>query len=82
MNRDQILSELTPIFRDVFEDDALTPHLDMSAKDVPGWDSFANINIIVAVEQHFNVKFTTGEIEAFTRVGDMVALIINKINGQ
>jgi acyl carrier protein len=50
----------------------------MSAKDVPEWDSFNHINIIVAAEQRFGVKFRTAEIEALRTVGEFADLIARK----
>jgi acyl carrier protein len=51
-----IYAHLTEIFCEVFGVDemALTPGL--SAKDVDGWDSFKQIEIIVSVEERFGIK--------------------------
>ena len=71
----EITAQLTGVFRQVFDDDTLELHEAMTAKDVPDWDSLNHINLIVAVERSFRVKFTTREISALAKVGDLVALI-------
>jgi acyl carrier protein len=78
MTEPEIYEILTTIFRDVFlrDDLDLTPTL--SAKDVPDWDSFKQIEIIIAVEGHFGIKFRTREMDSLNNVGDLVQLIASK----
>jgi acyl carrier protein len=73
-----ILSGLTEIFRDVLDDDSVKLRMDTTADDIEGWDSFNHINILVAAEGHFSVKFRTAEIEELRNVGDFVHLIAQK----
>ena len=70
-----IYAALDEIFRDVFlrDDLVLTPGL--CAADVAGWDSFKQIEIIIAAEQRFGIKFTTRELDRLGNVGDLVAVI-------
>jgi acyl carrier protein len=77
----EIYARLTEIFRDIFmrEDMVLTPEL--SAKDVKGWDSFKQIEIIIGVEETFGVKFRMKEIERLRDVGDLASLIAMKSSG-
>ncbi len=74
----KIYEALTEIFNDVFmkDDMKLTPSL--SAKDVAGWDSFKQIEIMVAAEEHFGIKLNTKEIDSLKCVGDLVAVIAKK----
>jgi acyl carrier protein len=73
-----IYAALTEIFNDVFmrDDMALTPAL--SAKDVQGWDSFKQIEIIISVEERFGIKLNTREIDGLKNVGDLAAVIASK----
>jgi acyl carrier protein len=80
MSHAQILSDLTQIFREVFDDDALVITEETTAKDVPGWDSFMHINLIVACEKFFRVKFKTAEIESLQNVGSLIAVIEAKLS--
>jgi acyl carrier protein len=78
MTEPEIYEALTAIFHDVFlrDDLALTPEL--SAKDVPDWDSFKQIEIIIAAEERFGIKFRTREMDSLNNVGDLVQLIASK----
>lgn len=78
MVQPEIYDTLTQILREIFDDPALRAAPEMSAKDVPEWDSFNHINIIVASEQRFGVKFRTAEIDGLRNVGDFAELIAAK----
>jgi acyl carrier protein len=68
---------LTEIFRDVFMREVeLRPEL--SARDVPGWDSFKQIEIIVALEERYGIKFHTRELDALGNVGDLARVLATK----
>jgi acyl carrier protein len=75
----EIYEQLTEIFRDLFDDDTLVLRPDITAADVPGWDSFNHVNLIVAVEARFNIKFKTAEIEGLRNVGHLVEVIESKL---
>ena len=79
MPPEQILSELTDLFRDVFERPDLTLTRQTTAQDVEGWDSVNHINVIVAAEMHFGVKFKTAELDEMKNVGELVDLIGQKM---
>ena len=78
MTEPEIYAALDEIFRDVFlrDDIALTPEL--SARDVAGWDSFKQIDIILAIEARYHVKFNTRELDSLHNVGDLVRVIAAK----
>jgi acyl carrier protein len=77
--RDQaIYQRLSEIFNDVFMRDDMTLTPELSARDVPGWDSFKQIEIIVSVEEQFAIKLTTPEIDSLRCVGDLVGVIGRK----
>lgn len=75
MNAADILAKLTPIFRDVFDDERIVVTPAMSAADIPEWDSLNHIRIVVAAEKAFGVKFTAAEIGDLANVGEFAALI-------
>jgi acyl carrier protein len=78
MEKNEIVSRLTPIFRDVFNDDALVVSDGMTAADVPAWDSLSNINMIIAVEKAFGVKFSIKDVRNLKNVGELLELIKRK----
>jgi acyl carrier protein len=78
MDRASVSQRLTPIFQDIFDDPSLRISDSMTADDVEGWDSLSHIDLIVAVEKAFAVKFTTPEVRGLRNVGDFVTLIAGK----
>ena len=79
MSGPEIKERLTDIFSDLFDDDSIELNDAMTAKDVEEWDSLNHINLIVAVEGAFKVKFTTKEVNNLANVGEFVALIAGKL---
>ena len=82
MQLDDIYAQLTIVFHDLFDDDTLVLTPELTAADVPEWDSFNHINLIVAVEQRFKIKFQTAELEALHTVGHLADLIQTKLAAQ
>ncbi|HXX18183.1 MAG TPA: acyl carrier protein [Candidatus Acidoferrum sp.] len=80
MDDSQVLTQLTEIIRDVLNNDTLTLTQETVAADVPEWDSFNHINIVVATEVKFGIKFKTAELEQVRNVGEFVALIERKLD--
>jgi acyl carrier protein len=76
-----LLASLESIFRDVFDNPQLQITSETTAKDVPGWDSLTNINLVFAMEREFRIKFALGEIQELNNVGEMVHLIQKKVDG-
>jgi acyl carrier protein len=82
MQQQDIYAQLTLIFRNLFDDDTLTLTPSLTAADVPDWDSFNHINLIVAVESKFGIKFHTAELESMHTVGHLADLIQTKLAAQ
>lgn len=81
MERTEIFEKLNEIFEDVLDLDE-TPNLidETSANDIEEWDSLSHIQLIVAIEKGFKVKFTSAEIMKWKNVGEMVDTIIARVN--
>ncbi len=79
ISREEVKNSLTEIFRNVFDNDAITLHDEMTAKDVKRWDSLNHINLIVATEQKFKVKFITAEVIRLKNVGGFIDMILQKL---
>lgn len=75
----QIYTQLTTIFHDLFDDDSIVLTPETTAADIEEWDSFNHINLIVAVEAKFGIKFKTAELEGLHNVGHLVQLIQQKL---
>ena len=76
-----IKEKLTTIFNDVLDlEDEITLTNEMNAEDIEEWDSLAHIQLIVAIEKEFNLKFNSSEIDNFYNVGDLLKSINSKVN--
>lgn len=67
--------KLNEIFQDIFDDDSIRLKPEMTAQDIEGWDSLANINIIFSIEKEFGIKFEMGKISELRSIGEMVEYI-------
>jgi acyl carrier protein len=78
MQTDAVEARLTTLFREVFDDPTLVLHPETTANDIEGWDSGRMIELIVAAEAAFGIRFTTREVDGMARVADFVAIIAAK----
>jgi acyl carrier protein len=78
MNTGAIYETLTGLFQDVFGDDTLVLRPDLTADEVYGWDSLSHIQMLLAVEQAFNVRFSAAQVSSLSRLGDLADLIQSK----
>lgn len=79
MSETAIYATLTEVFRDVFDDEELTPTATMTADDVEEWDSLSHIRLMLSVEKAFGVRFSTVELGGLKSIGDLVALVQSKL---
>lgn len=79
---DKLRNEVQEVFCEVFGDDTIVLTDELTAEDVPGWDSMGNLNLMIALEQRFGIKFATAEIsrlkEDGQNAGALLALIARK----
>jgi acyl carrier protein len=76
-----IYPDLASIFADVFMRDDLDLRPELTARQVPGWDSFKQIEIILACEERWSIKFSTRELDSLLSVGDLMRVIERKTSG-
>ena len=79
MTRQEILDQLTEIFQDVLDVDDLVVTDALKADDVDEWDSLSHIQLIVAIEKQWSIKFASREIMKWQNVGEMVDTIMERI---
>lgn len=82
MTKAEIYAGLTEIFQDIFDDDSLTINSEMTAEDIEEWDSVNHINLVIAVEMRFKIKFQAAEIEQLKNVGEFADLVGRKLGIQ
>lgn len=78
MTREEVYESLNEVFQDVFDDEDIIVNDSTTASDIEDWDSLEHINLVVAVEKKFKIKFNMGEVNNFKNVGEMVDLILQR----
>ncbi|MBB3463086.1 acyl carrier protein [Rhizobium sp. BK377] len=76
---DENVARLTAVFRDLFNDDTIVLSEHTTAADIPGWDSFNHINLVMMVENEFGIRLKTSEITHLKNVGGLMNLIATKV---
>ena len=51
-----------------------------TADDVEEWDSLSHVQLIVAIEKAFGIKFTSNEILGWNNVGELIDAIEKRLN--
>lgn len=78
MTRAEVFEKLNEVFQDVFDDEDITVGEGTTSADIEDWDSLEHINLIVAVEQCFGIKFNMGEVSNMKNVGAMADIIMER----
>lgn len=78
MEKEKVLEAITGIFREVLDENSITLITDTTANDVEGWDSLSHIQLVVAIEKHFKIRFTSKEIQSWNNIDNMLDTILQK----
>lgn len=79
MTREEVFAKLNGIFRKNFDDDSIELTDKTSSADIEDWDSLEQINLVVAIQDTFHVKFNIEEVNAMKNAGEMVDFILAKM---
>jgi acyl carrier protein len=79
MDSEQIIQQVNSIFIDILDNDDIKLSRDTTANDIEEWDSLNHIQLVVAIEKHFKIRFTTAEIYKWKNIGDMCDMIASKL---
>jgi acyl carrier protein len=79
---DKIRDELQQVFREVFGDDQLILTDTMTAQDVPEWDSLGHLNLVIALEKRFGIRFASAEISRLKEDGQNVGSLMTVIRSK
>jgi len=78
MERTELVSKLTAIFRTIFSNDSLILTNELTANDVANWDSLTHMLLVTEIENSFSIKFKLKDLNKMRNVGDMIDIIISK----
>ncbi len=79
MKEEEIYHELDSVFQDVFDDESIHVTAETTAKDIEDWDSLEHINLVLAIENRFHMKFRMNEVTSMKNVGEMVEIIKERV---
>ena len=72
---ERIYETLNEIFRDIFDDEDIVVTPETNSDTIEDWDSLEHINLVVAIEKAFGLKFSMDEVTGMKDVGEMVEII-------
>ena len=72
----RVVAAITPVFRRVFDDPELVLTSDLTAQDVPLWDSLNHIMLVVELEELTGLSFSIDQLAGLANVGDFVELMV------
>ena len=79
---EQVLAEVNRVMCGVFNNDSIQLKYETTAHDVKEWDSLNHIELVLAVEKHFNIRFNFVELQKFKNVGEMCDNIVSKLGAK
>ena len=69
---------LEPLLAAVLDVDPASIHDGSGRQETDAWDSIAHLNVIAAVEETYDVLFSTAEMREITTVGAIRAFLTSK----
>jgi len=78
MKKEEIYEALDEVFQEVFDDESIHVEATTTADDIEDWDSLEHINLVVAIENRFGIKFNMNEVTTMKNVGEMVDIIVER----
>ena len=78
MERIEVLQKINEVFIDNLDNDDIVLTESSTADDIEEWDSLTHVQLVVAVEKKFKIRFNAKEIQSWKNVGEMIDSIIAK----
>jgi acyl carrier protein len=72
--------QLNAVFCKVFDDNDIKITPEMTSNDIDEWDSLSHVNLVVAIEKHFKIRFKSSEIMRWKNIGQMYDSIKEKLS--
>ena len=73
-----ILQKLSIIFKQDFQNNELEITYETTTHDITEWDSFSNIELILNIENAFDIKFDLRELSSIKNVGELSEYILSR----
>ncbi len=79
LTNEQVLAEVNRIMCDTFNNPSIQLKYETTAQNVAEWDSLNHIELVVAVEKHFKIRFNFTDLQKFKNVGEMCDNVVLKL---
>ena len=79
MEKQEILQKINEVFIDNLDNDNIVLTESTTADDIEEWDSLTHVQLVVAVEKKFKIRFNAKEIQSWKNVGEMIDSIQSKL---
>ena len=80
MDQSEVLQQVNGIFTDIIDEENIKLSSETTANDIEGWDSLTHIQLVVAIEKHFKIRFNSKEIQGWKNIGELMDSISSKIS--
>lgn len=77
-DREEVLGRISQIAGEVLAQPDLVLRPEMSARDVPGWDSLSHVQIVIGVERAFGIRLSAMEVAQLENAGDLADTVLAK----
>ncbi len=79
MEKNEVLKRVNEVFIDILDNENIVLNNLTTANDIEEWDSLAHIQLVVAIEKNFKIRFTSKEIQSWDNIGEMADCIHGKL---
>jgi len=80
MTREEIIKKLTPIVKEMLQDETLEVKDEMSSANVATWTSMSFMMMLKEIENQFGIEFKMMEILRLQSLGAIISAIEAKVN--
>ncbi len=78
MTRAEVINKLQSVFERVFTSPVIISE-QLSASDVPEWNSISHIVLVYNIEEEFKLRFKLGEVARLKNVGELIDLLLDRV---
>ena len=82
LEENEVLEVLNKIFKEKLCDKSIELNLDTTADDILEWNSLKHLVIVLAIENHFKIKFNPIQLSNMRNIGEMIDIITSLIQSK
>jgi acyl carrier protein len=75
-----VFDSIRGIASDLFAIPARLINADSSPESIEAWDSTQHLNLVLAIEEKFNIQFSPEEMEQMKNIGQITKIVEGKLH--